>query len=119
MRLFLIILFCALGLAGAPAQADTAFFDGLPDIPVADGLTPLPDETTSFDKPAGRIVQVLAIVNDDTHNSGDIMNYYDQNLPTFGWIKTGNMTYKRGAETLKFWFDSSDDATYFYMQIEP
>lgn len=105
-------------LLGATAQAETRFFPALPDIPVAEALTPLPDQATIFDKPAGRFIQAVALVAPG-QTQESILHYYETSLPAFGWKPAGQQTYKRRSETLKFWLEDFQGETYFYISIEP
>ena len=119
VRFFLlIVVFCVMSL---PAWAGTVFFDSLPDVPVAAGLEILPEEGVRFDKPEGRIAEVVAVLAADGDHPGaaGIVQFYDQVLPSFGWVADGEQSYVRGPEGLKFWFEVVDGETYFHVLVEP
>jgi hypothetical protein len=115
---FLVIGVCAII---STAQAETVFFETLPDVPVAPGLEVLPAEVVSFDKPDGRIVEVVAVLSANGQHVGTpaIRQYYDSILPSFGWVMTGDQTYVRGRERLRFWFESVDGQVNLHVLVEP
>lgn len=118
MRLFFAFTVFAVCLGLSPAWAETLFFRALPDIPVAKQLTPLPEQATVFDKPAGRFAQAVALIK-SPDDKVEIRSYYQSSLPAFGWVQTADTTYKRGNETLTFWFEDYQGEAYFYISIEP
>jgi hypothetical protein len=97
MRGLLIAVILSLGLGMAPAWA-TEYFSAIADLPVADGLVEQADKSTVFDAPVGRIVTAYAAGSVD---AADVLDFYDDTLPSLGWDKTGEGTYHRKAETLK------------------
>jgi hypothetical protein len=80
-----------------PAWA-TEYFSAIADLPVADGLTEQTDKSTVFDAPIGRIVTAYA---SGKVAAEDVLDFYDDALPSLGWEKTGEGTFHRKAETLK------------------
>ena len=80
-----------------PAWA-TEYFSAIADLPVADGLTEQKDKSTVFDAPVGRIVTAYATGKVEAE---DVLDFYDDALPSLGWEKTGEGTFHRKAETLK------------------
>tara|TARA_Y100000590_G_scaffold280124_1_gene314709 strand:+ start:48662 stop:49018 length:357 start_codon:yes stop_codon:yes gene_type:complete len=115
--LFLFTVLFVMILIGT-VNAQTMFFQALPDIPVAEGIQPLPDQETVFDKPAGRFAQVVALLN-HPEEKNNILSYYHQSLPAFGWSAQSDTLYKRGNETLKLWFEDFGGETYLYISVEP
>ncbi|MCD8498390.1 MAG: hypothetical protein LRZ85_10205 [Alphaproteobacteria bacterium] len=85
----------------ALAQNTARFFESLPDIPLMEGLTELPSESSLFDKPEGRIAEVTAAGSDITFEAVTV--YYKQSLPQFGWqlVKTDPLLFKRDNEELR------------------
>lgn len=114
--LCIILLYCVLGIL--PARAETAFFETLPDVPVAKGLQLLPDQDLVFDKPEARIVETVSLVG-DASQAHEIEEYYRKTLPAFGWTLLSDGVYRRGVEDLRFWFDSNEGRQFFYLRIEP
>ena len=90
-----ILLLLTFGLT--PAWA-TEYFSAIADLPVADGLTEQKDKSTVFDAPVGRIVTAYAT---GKAAAEDVLDFYDDALPSLGWEKTGEGTFHRKAETLK------------------
>lgn len=108
----------ALCLTNVKAYAQTYFFDALPNIPIAHGITDLPDQANIFDKANGRIVTVTALIEPDTQKE-DITSYYQSALPAFGWHRINETTYKRDTEQLTIRFDSYEGEKYFHLTIQP
>src|SRR5262245_403145 len=80
-----------------PAWA-VEYFSAIADLPVADGLTEQKDKSTVFDAPIGRIVTAYA---SGKVAADDVLDFYDDALPSLGWEKTGDGTFQRKDETLK------------------
>jgi hypothetical protein len=74
-----------------------AFFSAIEDLPLAPGLAEVPGTATVFDKPAGRIVQLLATgpVERDA-----VLRFYADALPQLGWSRTGAGGWRRENEAL-------------------
>lgn len=83
-------------LLAFPAQAETLFFDGLSDVPIAPALQELPDRTLIFDKPSGRIAQITAL----NGGTGDAQLFYKNSLPQLGWQAVAAGAYVREGEKL-------------------
>lgn len=89
----------ALILLASPAGAEEAqFFSQLRDIPLMPGLYELPEDSLSFDKPEGRIVEAAAA--SETRSAGEIRAFYDSTLPELGWRSAGDNSYVREDEKL-------------------
>ena len=77
--------------------AIAAFFSVIEDMPLAPGLVEAPGASTVFDKPDGRIVQLVA----SGPAAGDqVLRFYADALPQLGWAKTSATTWRREAESL-------------------
>jgi len=121
MKLFLKLLmilavwqsFTVLSYAGEK----TTFFEELYDIPVMPGLEELPEGTTVFDKPGGRIVQTTAWAPE--MQKSRIMAYYNEALPQLGWQKAGGNTYVRKEERLKITFEKQGVNDLVLFVLEP
>ncbi len=73
------------------------FFSGIADLPVMPGLEQVPGAGVSFDKPAGRIVEVAA---SGPKSRREIIEFYDAVLPQLGWRAAGKGRYRREGEHL-------------------
>lgn len=120
-RFFLLAMGVILVLGISPARAETAFFQSLPDVPVAAGLLALPNQAVVFDKPGGRIAEVVAVfpAHGDHAGAGGVVQFYEQVLPALGWHLSGAQSYLRGQETLRYWFEEQGKETYFHILVEP
>lgn len=119
-----IALFCGLLLLTGitAAQAQSRFFESAQDIPLKDGLIELHEQALRFDKPQGRIIDVVAQIQNGTDK--DILSYYKQSLPQLGWSakhtraqKTLNFT--RGKESLKISIENFENERFLRVLVEP
>jgi hypothetical protein len=74
------------------------YFSEIADLPIADGLAEQKDKSTVFDAPMGRIVTAYASGKVD---ADAVRAFYDSALPSLGWEKTGEGSFRRKSETLK------------------
>jgi hypothetical protein len=100
-----------------PALAETYFFEVLPDVPVAEGVQDLPDQAVVFNKPGGRVVEAVAVV--DGAQVQSLYAYYDSVLPSLGWQVKAPRLYVRGGEVLKYWVESFEGESYFHILVSP
>jgi hypothetical protein len=90
---------------GAQAQ----FLSAAPDVPLAAGLRELDDATLIFDKPQGRIIEMVAIADSEKGQISPraIEAFYRASLPNLGWqvlaqTPTSNgLTFARKGEILR------------------
>ncbi len=118
MKHLICLILSVFILTANHAYAQTLFFHALPNVPIATGITELPDQATIFDKANGRIITVVALVDHDT-SSQRILDYYASALPAFGWIAAGEKTYKRESESLTIRLDSYQGEQYMHLTITP
>jgi hypothetical protein len=85
------------GLA-ALAVAVAAFFAAVEDMPLMPGLVEAPGASTIFDKPEGRIVQLVAAGRADR---SEVLGFYADTLPQLGWRKAADGTWRRENEILR------------------
>jgi hypothetical protein len=94
-RLLLAVLAAALMLAlSASAQR---FVEGVEDLPLMQGLEPVPDSALSFDAPEGRIVVAYAR---GSVSAEAVLAFYAATLPQLGWQRLAERSYGREAERL-------------------
>jgi hypothetical protein len=84
-------------LAG-PIMALAAFFAAVEDMPIMPGLTEAPEASTLFDKPEGRIVQLVAAGQVDRER---VLAFYAEALPQLGWRRTAEGNWRREEELLR------------------
>lgn len=105
-----ILMFLVVPLRQARAQGaavEQSFFTVLPDIPLMDGMTEISNASMSFDKPDGRIVHVIAKMND--LNPSRVLSFYDIALYQFGWRKTAAHRFIRKREEVRIVFEDDSD----------
>jgi hypothetical protein len=122
MILFLrVLIFCAFYIAGAPfafADQSAHFFKSFEDIPLAPGIVEMTEETISFDKPEGRIIESVARIEDTDENS--LIRFYDSALPQLGWKKmAAPQTYLRENEILKVEFEAQQGQKFLRITLTP
>lgn len=110
----------ATGSAAAQAgeKGGTLFFEAVQDVPVMPGLVELQDMTLVFDKPEGRIAEMVARI-DGGQDEGAVRQYYARSLPQLGWKAAGKDRFVRGKEQLSFLFDAQDGDSFLRIAVEP
>jgi len=111
-----LFIFC-LGVALHAAADDARFFSSLQDVPIAPGLTELTDQNVTFDKPEGRIVESVALVQ--SVKESDVRAFYDDALPQLGWRKLGPLYFGRENETLRLDFEASQGQKFMRLSVAP
>ncbi|MEA1937994.1 MAG: hypothetical protein U9N14_02740 [Pseudomonadota bacterium] len=95
--LMILAFMAAPTLAQPPGDGPIVFVEGVDDLPLMPGLSPVADGTLIFDKPGGRIVSALAMGPVDTQ---DVTAFYANTLPQLGWTARGSEGYVREDERL-------------------
>lgn len=98
-------------------HAPTLFFTALSDIPAMNGLIELEDYTLVFDKPEGRIIEMVARLEGQTIAS--VRSYYRSALPEMGWRRVSEDRYARGSEDMIFAFETRDGQSYARITVQP
>lgn len=118
------ICLLALALAISPlwavqpaAQDAPQFFSSLEDIPLMPGLQELPDQALFFDKPEGRIIEARAAMGSLTPEQ--VLAYYRQALPQFGWGRIDETSFFREQEKLVLSFQSGRSGPLVKFMVNP
>ena len=101
----------------AEGYDDTAFFSELEDIPLMPGLTELPEDSLSFDKPEGRIVEQVALIGDLSQK--DVLVYYGGVLTHLGWGRVSDTRFFREREYLELSYEEQQGATLLKVMVRP
>lgn len=118
IRIILAFLVCF--FIGYPAPAftqDTQFFHAVPDLPLMEGLNEAEDLTLVFDKPAGRVIEVIATSQDA--QGQDVQHFYDTVLPQMGWTRVSVNEFIRAGEHLSIGYDSEPEQLVIRVSITP
>lgn len=91
-------LFLWTGSLGAQTDSPPAFLQSISEVPLMPGLKELPDQSLVFDKPEGRVVEVLAL--GERIDSESIRRFYAQTLPRLGWKPLPGEAFVREGENL-------------------
>lgn len=90
-------LLLALLTIARSTRAQEEFVEGFEDLPLAPGLSNLPEAGTGFDKPTGRIVVAYARGG---VSRASVEEFYRATLPQLGWSLEGG-AYLREGERLR------------------
>ncbi len=102
----------------AYAQEKTPiFFSTLHDIPLMEGLKEIETDTTSYDKPGGRIIDAYAITH--KHSPEKITAFYNATLPQFGWGQTEGGIFYREQEILKLTIKKHENQYRLKISVRP
>lgn len=120
---FLAVFFVSVNaLSNAHAQNnEPVFFSSLEDIPLMDGLTELNDQTLSFDKPEGRIIESIALIT-PTLTQEKIIDFYAQTLPQMGWrvtTTTNGASFSRENDLLELGFYEQNNMRFLKLSLKP
>jgi len=86
------------------------------DLPLMQNMQELTDDSVSFDKPAGRIVQLTTITS---ASIPEISKFYKQSLPPLGWEQKSKNTFARENEVMKIEIKNSGSKNYVTFTIQP
>ncbi len=122
-------LICTIGMYPYQlhANADVEYFTVLEDVPLMPALTYMPEDTVVFDKPTGRIVEEVALVNDlpvngvPANDAYDdvVFSFYDDVLPQLGWKVILKGHYIREDERLVLTINSVDGKKLVKFKLSP
>ncbi len=103
------------GLLWAGAAAAQDFFASVDDLPLMAGLTEIPEAALMYDKPGGRIAEVMAR---GPVSRADIVRFYAQSLPQLGWRVT-NGGFERDGEMLTITYRADGGDTVVHLRLNP
>ena len=112
-----LLLLSITAAATAQEPPKLEFFSVLQDTPIMPGLKELPEQTIIFDKPEGRIIESVAVI--ESGNKEGIQRYYETILPQFGWSKISNDSFARKTELLKISFENHQNQNFFHIVVVP
>ena len=99
------------------ASPTASFFEELYDIPIMAGLTVLTEQSMRFDKPEGRIAQVVAFA---PHASWQkISLFYKETLQQMGWQSVALNKFQRDGEFLEISSESSNSGLIIRFLLRP
>ena len=108
-------MFIAGGAMSRPL-AQAAFFSTVEDLPLMSGLLEIVEEGMVFDKPEGRIVEVVAA---GAVLRGAVVAYYESTLPELGWHREGGAEFVRSGEVLRYRLGTVGEMTEIRFTIAP
>jgi hypothetical protein len=122
IRMKFLILIAAIFAFSTPVFAaenvsPARFFTSMQDVPLVSGLTELSDQTVTFDKPEGRIVESVAEIDSGTFET--VKKSYDETLPQLGWNRIAENSYARESEFLHLNFETYDGRNFVRVMVRP
>ncbi len=116
-RVILAALFVMILPFNVYALGSPQFFSSIPDVPLMDGLTELTDQTLVFDKPEGRIVESVALIDGQAPDS--VLRFYNDTLPQLGWARIAELSFRRENEVLKMSVEGNEGKNFLRVNIAP
>jgi formamidopyrimidine-DNA glycosylase len=118
-RIFLatLVLLILTGIPLAEAAETPQFFSSVPDMPLMEGLTELTDQTVVFDKPEGRIIESVALI--ERLSPGNVLKFYNDTLPQLGWTRIDELSFRRENEVLKVFVEANEGKNFLRLNIAP
>ncbi len=121
MRILLLLLCLTVPLkalnASEPSTDGSVFFQTLQDVPAMQGLSEIEDYALVFDKPEGRIVEMVAQI--EGASVENVRKYYALALPQLGWALSKPDNYTRGTEHLQMNFEQKEHKNFVRFTVEP
>ena len=104
----------------APLSSQAAgFFQSVNDLPLMEGLREVPEASLHYDKPEGRIVELMARGDASSGVSAQaVLEFYARTLPQLGWLKLPE-AYSRDGEVLRIRIVGENGQLAVYLSIKP
>jgi len=102
-------------VGGAPARAEAQFLSGFGDVPLMAGLKEEPQTWVVFDKPGGRIVQVVARGAVD---GAAVEKFYTATLAQLGW-RGHDGAFEREGEVLRITIEAQNGGIRVQFMLSP
>ncbi len=104
-------------LAAQLAVAQERFSQLIEDLPLAPGLVERTDQSIVFDKPSGRLIELMAV--SDQADPAMIYRFYERSLPPLGWQRKSDNIFSRQGERLKISAEQADKQTVVIFALSP
>lgn len=101
-------------LAGSSAAVE--FVEGVDDLPLMQGLSPVAEAGMVFDSPAGRIVQGVAA---GPIEPAEILAFYRTTLPQLGWREVAPRRFRREDEILELTVEAGEGLATVSFRLGP
>ena len=105
----------ATSMAGSSTVQAQGFFSTVTDLPLMASMTERTEEALLYDKPGGRIVEVVA---EGTASRQATIAFYADTLPQLGWAAAGG-GFERDGERLKILYEQSGNTLIVRISINP
>lgn len=115
--IFTALVLLTFSFANVQAAETAQFFSSVPDMPLMDGLTELTDQTVVFDKPEGRIVESVALIEGPAPDN--VLRFYNETLPQLGWARIADLSFRREHEVLKVFVEANEGKNFLRVNIAP
>jgi len=95
--IFILSIIVSFPVFAKPQESVKTYSSVIEDLPLMPYMSENNDESIIFDKPDGRIIESIAIVNSTMEK---INKFYKNNLPPLGWKYISNSKFIRDNEIL-------------------
>jgi hypothetical protein len=117
LRRYALALGAVLMFAGAALADPVRFFSVIQDVPLMPGLSEVGDQGVVFDKPGGRVAEVLADTGGQSAEA--VRAYYTEALPQFGWKAGRGGRFEREEEALELSFEQQGGRSFVRLSLSP
>ena len=125
MKIFYVLSLCLILMLPASSYAQGAadiyqapqFFTAIQDVPLMPGMQELEDQTLTFDKPEGRIIESVAVIKSAPQTA--VQKFYQDTLPQLGWTRIAENSFIRDDEHLYMNFETMDRQNFLKIMVKP
>lgn len=97
-------------------RKDAGFVPNLPDVPMPAHFVADAETSSFFDSAEGRIAEVNA---EGFGSEEEIVNFYKDTLPQFGWVRVDRLAYKKQGELLVMTVEKGRTLNAIKYQLRP
>jgi hypothetical protein len=115
MRILILVLALLMSPLSLATTSAEGFFKVVNDLPLMEGLRDVPDAALLYDKPEGRIVELLAR---GQVSENKVREFYARTLPQLGWKRRSDVFVREG-EVLSLKILKENGELAVYLSINP
>lgn len=107
---------CLILSLSAEAETPVQFSETVADLPLMAGFREIKEAGIVFDKPSGRIVE---IVTEGDADKDAVLSFYRDTLPQLGWTPVTGWKFNREGESLTLKINRSNAILRLHISIAP
>lgn len=112
-----LFLIAVLALPGPVKAAAPGYLRYLPDVPLMDKMTELPDQALIFDKGEGRVIESAVLAG--ALSEKEVLDFYNRSLPALGWKSAGPQRFLRNEDQLIVKWEKVGDGAVVRFSVSP